>query len=144
MRYILPISILALILTFAGYIANRTPHTDIQQQTQTLVVAPNITVTDQHINNSKVILGPILMTVDGWLVLYTNVGEKPGKILGYTHVSQGEHSDIFISISEKEYTGKIHVAPHYDWGEKKQFEFPGIDMPIEVDGLVPVESFIIE
>ena len=108
------------------------------------VAAPSIVAQDQTITDGRVILGPVTMTVDGWLVAYESDGKKPGQILGYGYLSEGEYPEVTIPIEDSAYTGKVYLAPHYDRGANAQFEFPGVDMPLEIDGVVPVTSFVIE
>ncbi len=108
------------------------------------IEAPTISVSDQSMEAGTVILGPVSMTVDGWLVLYENDGEKPGQILGYGYLKEGEYREASIPIEDDTYTGKVYIVMHVDKGIEVEFEFPGVDMPIEIDGTVPVTSFMIE
>ena len=108
------------------------------------VTAPSIVAPDQAITDGRVILGPVSMTVDGWLVAYEDDGEKPGQILGHAYLYAGEYPEVNLPIKNDLYTGKVYIAPHYDRGTNAQFEFPGVDMPLEIDGVVPVTSFVVE
>ncbi len=149
MRLSLILPMLTLLLMGAGCSTRNVPVEQTSEPTDTpvakeIVVAPSITVVDQSIDDSSITLGPVTMTVDGWLVAYENDGEKPGQILGYEYVPTGEHTTVLLPIEDDAYAGKVYIAPHYDRGTSKQYEFPGVDMPLEIDGVVPVTSFVIE
>ncbi len=142
-------SLLLLSLLFIGAGCTARPAQPQEQSTQQAVQeapveAPTISVSDQSMEAGTVVLGPVSMTVDGWLVAYGNDGAKPGQILGYVYVQKGDHEEIILTLEDIFYTGKVYIAPHFDRGLATQFEFPGPDMPFEINGTVPVESFMIE
>lgn len=150
MRSLLFISAL-LVLTGAGCSVGPNPEKPYtppllpgQTDPNAPIEAPQITTKDQPITDGRVILGPVTMPVDGWMVGYADNAGKPGRILGYGHLYADEYPVVNLPINELDYTGKVFVVIHHDKGANGKFDFPGPDMPIEIDGLTPTESFVIE
>ena len=106
--------------------------------------APNIMAEDQSISEGRIVLGPVTMPITGWLVAYSNDGEKPGKVLGYGYLYADTYPEVNISIDDASYTGKVYLVVHEDAGTNAEFEFPGVDMPLMIDGIVPTASIMIE
>ena len=108
------------------------------------IAAPEITAENQSITEGRIVLGPVTMPITGWLVAYSNDGEKPGKVIGHGYLYADTYPEVNIAIDDTSYTGKVYLVVHEDAGAYVEFEFPGVDMPLMIDGTVPTTSFIIE
>jgi len=143
---------MSLLLMGAGCHIDKTPDTGHDQSPfvypgvpqGTPTETPQITAVDQSISDGYVVLGPVTMPITGWLVAYSNDGEKPGKVLGYGYLYADTYPEVNIPIEDASYTGKVYLVVHEDAGANAEFEFPGVDMPLMIDGSVPTTSFTIE
>jgi uncharacterized protein YgiM (DUF1202 family) len=70
----------------------------------------------------------------GWMVVHADNEGKPGPVLGYAAVAEGENTDVVIPIDTDAATETVHLMLHEDGGVVGTYEFPGADAPVMVDG----------
>lgn len=106
-------------------------------------VAPIIKSHTQSVIDDIIIIDEVVLSLDGWIVVYNDNGEKPGKIIGEAFFKKGTYSEIGMKIDLDELTDKIYLVAHVDRGIPKKFEFPGPDFAMEINGIVPVTSVML-
>jgi predicted lipoprotein with Yx(FWY)xxD motif len=105
---------------------------------------PRVSVEDQEIKDGTVTVNDVVSNGPGWLVIHAQADGKPGPILGYTPLKDGENKDVAVEIDIAKATETIYAMLHTDVGEMGAFEFPdGPDTPVKVDDKVVTPSFAI-
>jgi len=106
------------------------------------IITPSVTVEDQAIQNGTVTIKSIVSDGAGWLVVHAQADGKPGAVLGYSLVNDGENGNVVVEIDEAGATETLYAMLHSDAGEIGVFEFPeGPDGPVTVDGSVITPPF---
>jgi hypothetical protein len=100
-----------------------------------------VTVEEQEVENGTVTVQQVVIDQQGWVVIHAQENGAPGPVIGYSQVTQGEHTDVTVEIDERQATDTLHAMLHIDAGEPGVFEFPGADSPLTVNGRVVVEPF---
>jgi plastocyanin len=107
-------------------------------------ILPSVTVTNQAIVDSQVIISQVVSDGPGWLVVHAQADGKPGPILGYSPVSDGENVNVMVQIDVASATETQYAMLHTDAGEIGTWEFPnGPDAPVQVDGQVVTPAFAV-
>lgn len=105
---------------------------------------PAVAVSDQEIVDGTVTISEVISHGAGWLVIHAQADGKPGPILGYSPVVDGENQDVVVVIDAAAATETLYAMLHTDAGETGTFEFPdGEDVPVALDGQVVTPSFAI-
>lgn len=100
------------------------------------VIKPSVSVADQSLMEGKVIIARAVSNGPGWLVIHSDKDGAPGPVLGYTAVSDGENMDVVVVLAAEGRTETLHAMLHTDAGTEGNYEFPGDDIPVSVDGSV--------
>ena len=79
-----------------------------------------------------------------WLVIYADDGGQTGDVLGYTAVPEGESKDVTVDVDVYRATPTLHAALHRDAGERGEFEFPGPDEVLQVEGEAVATTFPVD
>lgn len=105
-------------------------------------MTPSVTVGDQAIVNGKVTVEKVVSEGPGWIVIHAQADGKPGPILGFSPVADGENSDVAIEIDATGATPTLYAMLHTDAGEVGTWEFPdGPDGPVTVGDQVVTPPF---
>lgn len=91
-----------------------------------------------------VTISEVVAPEPSWLVIYADDAGQPGTVLGYTAVPEGESTDVSVSVDVYQATPTVHAGLHRDAGEADEFEFPGPDEPVQVDGEAVVTTFPVD
>ncbi len=91
--------------------------------------APSVTVADQVVMDSQVVVGKVVAAQDGWIVIHA--GDKNGTVLGHTAVKAGENDNVEVQIDMSKGTPKVSAMLHIDAGVIGTYEFPGADVPVK-------------
>ncbi len=106
------------------------------------MMTPAVTVSDQAIVNGQVTVDKVVSDGPGWIVIHAQADGKPGPILGYSQVSDGENDNVAVQIDATQATPVLYAMLHTDAGIIGTFEFPnGADTPVSVDGQVVTPAF---
>lgn len=97
---------------------------------------PVIVVTDQPIVNDTVTIDEVVSNGPGWIVIHVDEGDAPGPVIGYSPVGDGVNENITVDIETENSTEMLHAMLHIDAGEIGVYEFPGPDIPADVEGEV--------
>lgn len=93
-------------------------------------IVPKVSVQDQAISKSQVVVEDVVSPVDGWLVIQTETNNVQGPVIGYVKIKKGEQKNVAVTIDESKATSKLFAMIHEDTGEKDKLDFPGADMPL--------------
>ena len=61
-------------------------------------ITPSVTVSDQPLLNGAVTVEKVVSVGPGWIVIHAHADGKPGPILGYSPVADGENSNVMVEI----------------------------------------------
>jgi predicted lipoprotein with Yx(FWY)xxD motif/polyisoprenoid-binding protein YceI len=150
------IMIVVLLMAACQSQSQPTPQAQIQEEkpeeevvfevvaTEESMVVPSVTVEDQSIESGKVTVAEVVSNGTGWLVVHAQADGKPGPILGFSPVIDGENSDVMVEIDSANATETLYAMLHTDAGDVGSFEFPdGPDGPVKVDAKVVTPSFMV-
>jgi hypothetical protein len=105
-------------------------------------MTPSVTVGDQAIVNGKVTVEKVASDGPGWIVIHAQADGKPGPILGFSPVGDGENSNVVVEIDATSATSTLYAMLHADAGEVGTWEFPdGPDAPVKVGDQVVTPPF---
>ncbi len=99
---------------------------------ETAAIIPSVTVADQAIVEDSVTIAQVVSDGPGWLVVHTDASGKPGPVLGYSPVSDGENTNVVVLIDSSDATQTLYAMLHSDAGTVGTYEFPGPDGPVLV------------
>lgn len=109
------------------------------------MMTPSVTVADQVSTDGMVIISSIVSDGPGWLVIHADNGEgRPGPVIGYRAVNDGETESLAVSIDTSMATPTLFAMLHSDTGEVGVYEFgqvEGADGPVRVDDAVITPAF---
>jgi len=91
-----------------------------------------------------VTISEVLAPEPSWLVIYADVAGEPGDALGHTAVPEGASTDVTVAVDVYRATPTLHAALHRDDGRRGEFEFPGPDEPLQVDGEPVATTFPVD
>jgi len=100
-----------------------------------------VEVQDQEIVEGSVTVAKVVSDGPGWIVIHADADGKPGPILGFSPVQDGENSDVVVQLAEEGRTDTLYAMLHADAGQVGTYEFPGEDGPVQVDGQVVTPAF---
>ena len=94
---------------------------------QTADMSPMIDASDQSVSNGVVSAAKVVAPANGWLVVHRTDSEmKPGPVVGYAPVREGETSDVAAILTEEVASGDmLMLMVHGDEGGSKtgMFEY---------------------
>lgn len=94
---------------------------------------PSVTVSDQPLLNGTVTVEKVVSIGPGWIVIHAQADGKPGPILGYSQVTDGENRDAMVDVDASAATDTLYAMLHVDAGQVGTWEFPGgPDSPVTV------------
>jgi hypothetical protein len=104
------------------------------------IVTAALEVTDQDLQDNKVVVSRVRMPIRGWLVIHGDVGGQPGPILGKVPLNVGEFADVPVVLIVPPKSEKLWAMLHVDKGKPGLYDF-GIDGPLEQGGSVVMMPF---
>ncbi len=104
-------------------------------------MTPAVIVEDQAFVEDTVTIAKVISDGPGWLVIHTQAEGKPGPVLGYAPVTDGENQNVVVEIDESDATETLYAMLHTDAGQIGTYEFPGEDVPVTVDDQVVTPAF---
>jgi hypothetical protein len=86
---------------------------------------------------------------DGFVVIRTRKGEKPGDVIGRAPVTAGDNLNVSVKLEREIPKGsKLLAVLHEDTGEKGAFEYApdksGADMPVQKSGRALMVPFTVK
>jgi plastocyanin len=107
----------------------------------TAALTPQVKVSDQAIKDDSVTVASVVSAGPGWMVIHADANGKPGPVIGYTAVKDGENEDVVVKIDTSKATDTLYAMLHVDAGTVGTYEFPGADVPAMVDGQMVSPAF---
>jgi hypothetical protein len=104
-------------------------------------VLPSVQVQDQAVTDSRVVIQEVVSAGPGWLVIHADNGGKPGPVLGWAAVRQGDNPNVVVAIDTKRATPVLYAMLHVDAGTVGVYEFPGTDVPASAGGMMVSPAF---
>lgn len=99
-------------------------------------VTPSVTVSDQPVVDGTVTVDEVVSAGPGWIVIHADADGAPGPDIGHTAVEEGTNTDVVVEIDMAMATERLHAMLHDDLGVMGEYEFPGADAAVAVDGQV--------
>lgn len=112
--------------------ATQEPAAVSTSEPESAAITPSVTVADQAIVEDSVTIAQVVSDGPGWLVVHTDASGKPGPVLGYSPVSDGENTNVVVLIDSSDATQTLYAMLHSDAGTLGTYEFPGSDGPVLV------------
>jgi len=106
-------------------------------------VTPTVEVSDQAIENGTVTVDRVVSDGPGWIVIHADNNGAPGIVIGHSAVVDGENLDVVVEIDTAAATETLYAMLHADLGTEGTYEFPGADVPVQVDGQVVTPAFTV-
>jgi hypothetical protein len=100
------------------------------------MLTPSITVGNQDIINSRVVVQKVVSDGPGWVVIHEDINGAPGPVLGYAAVQDGVNPDVVVAIDSQKATSKLFAMLHTDKGTVGVYQFPGPDVPVFSAGVM--------
>jgi hypothetical protein len=103
---------------------------------------PSVSVSDQAIINGTLVVDRVVSAGPGWIVIHAQADGRPGSILGFTPIPDGESTNVGVEIDASKATPTLYAMLHTDAGELGAWEFPnGPDVPVRVGEQVVTPPF---
>jgi hypothetical protein len=106
-------------------------------------MTPAVEVSDQAIVDGTVTVDRVVSDGPGWIVIHADNNGAPGAVIGWTAVQDGENLDVVVEIDTDAATETLYAMLHADLGVEGTYEFPGADVPVQVDGQVVTPAFTV-
>jgi plastocyanin len=98
-------------------------------------------VSDQDIVEGTVTVSEVDSAGPGWIVIHADADGAPGPVIGHTAVENGANKDVVVEIDAANATQTLYAMLHTDAGTQGEYEFPGDDVPVKVNGQVVTPPF---
>ncbi|HHB91295.1 MAG TPA: hypothetical protein ENK60_08320, partial [Anaerolineae bacterium] len=82
--------------------------------TQAPAITPSVTVEDQEVQDGKVVVAKVVSPGSGWIVIHAQKDGKPGPILGFAAVKEGENENVAVEIDASKATDILYAMLHTD------------------------------
>jgi len=100
------------------------------------VMSPSVKVGDQDAMGGAVTIDEVVAADAGWLAIHITKDGAPGPVIGQSQVEAGSNMGVTVDIDLDQATGQLFAMLHLDAGTAGEYEFPGDDGPVVVDGQV--------
>lgn len=104
---------------------------------------PSVSVEDQDVIDGTVTIDEVVSSGPGWLVIHAESESAPGPVIGHAAVDDGENTDVVVEIDASSATQTLYAMLHTDAGVVGEYEFPGEDTPVQVDGQAVTPPFMV-
>ncbi|RPI33825.1 MAG: hypothetical protein EHM70_04855, partial [Chloroflexota bacterium] len=102
---------------------------------------PRVVVQDQPFDGSKVVVAEVFSNGPGWLAIHTQVDGGLGPPIAYAPLKDGLNSNVEVTVPADKATEVMYAMLHIDANQIGTYEFPGPDVPEEVDGQIVSPEF---
>lgn len=100
-----------------------------------------VAVGDQSIVDARLVIDKIISIGPGWLVIHADNSGKPGAVLGFAAVRNGENLNVIVAVDTARATPVVYAMLHTDAGVIGNYEFPGADGPQLASGVAVSPPF---
>lgn len=107
-----------------------------------VALVPEIVVQDQAITQDQVNVARVFSVGEKWLVIHPqNADGSMGDMIGYTLVPDGVSENVSVPIDASRVTPVLYAMLHENASGASVPQFPGADVPVEVNGEMLAPSF---
>ncbi|MGD2156346.1 MAG: cupredoxin domain-containing protein [Anaerolineales bacterium] len=106
-----------------------------------MMTQASVTVEDQAIKDGTITVAQVVSNGSGWIVIHAQGEGAPGPVIGHAAVSDGTNSDVKVEVDVESVTETLYAMLHTDTGVEGEYEFPGEDGPVSVDGEIVTPAF---
>jgi sugar lactone lactonase YvrE len=104
--------------------------------------SPTVLADDQVSDGTQVTVAKVVAAQDGWMVIHSDADGKPGPVLGQTAVAKGTTENVVVMLDQPVTPDTpLWAMLHVDEGVQGVYEFPGPDVPAEVNGAIVMVPF---
>lgn len=103
-------------------------------------MTPSITIANQEVEEGRISILEVVAAVPGWVVVHADENGAPGPTIGIAQVEPGVNRNIRVEIDPTIDTDLLHIRLHVDEGTPGEFEYPGPDVPVQINGQIVVET----
>jgi plastocyanin len=100
-----------------------------------------IQVEDQMIQSATITIVEVVIPDPGWVVIHADRDGSPGPVVGYEPAPAGRSIDLVVGIDTDVATEIMHAMLHIDAGVQGEFDFPGPDEPLTINGQIVMDQF---
>jgi predicted lipoprotein with Yx(FWY)xxD motif len=112
------------------------------QSTAPAEVVPSITVEDQQIHQGMVIVPKVVSQGESWLVIHPQTPDgQMGEYIGAVKVPDGTSTDVMVPVDVNRVTPTLYAMLHENNTKGDRPNFPGADVPVEVNGQMVAPTF---
>jgi transforming growth factor-beta-induced protein len=109
-----------------------------------VVGGPSVTVSDQESTGASVTVDSATVTTAGWLVIHADADGRPGPVLGQAALAPGTTENVVVMLDEPlDEDATVWAMLHVDEGQVGVYEFPGPDVPVQVEGMIAMSPIIV-
>ena len=117
------------------------------------VSVPTLSASDQvgSVNADQppartVVIDNVVSPGPGWVVVYDEVNDLPNDVIGRAPLMSGPNAQVVVALDRELVPDETLIAIlHTDAGAAGTFEFPGVDLPVQGFGTLPVGAqFIVD
>ena len=72
--------------------------------------------------------------MDGWVAVHADDNGRPGEVLEYAPLREGENADVAVRLDRPASSGRLYAMVHADSPDDDRYTFPNGDPPVEADG----------
>jgi predicted lipoprotein with Yx(FWY)xxD motif len=106
------------------------------------VLQPSITVADQEVQNGTVTISQVVSDGTWWLVIHKqNADGTMGEYIGEELIKNGINTNVVVKINMSLATPVLYAMLHEDNPTIGVLEFPGLDVPVLVNGEMIAPTF---
>jgi predicted lipoprotein with Yx(FWY)xxD motif len=110
--------------------------------TQTSAPTQSMTMNDQAIHNSSVVVAHVLATGESWVVIHPqNPDGSIGDMIGATAVHPGETDNVVVHIDTSRATPTMWGMLHVNVSKAPYPQYPGVDVPVMIGGKMVLPQF---
>ncbi|MDR3576062.1 MAG: hypothetical protein P4L50_19525 [Anaerolineaceae bacterium] len=101
-------------------------------------LTPNIIVANQPIRDGHLAIPEVTSPSDGWVVIHIAYSDgTSGPMVGWARVHSGQNNAVIVQLNSPN-PGTTHLSAmlHQDVSKASSPQFPGVDQPIMVNGMM--------
>jgi predicted lipoprotein with Yx(FWY)xxD motif len=103
---------------------------------------PGIIVANQPIVDGKITIPEVVSVGNAWIVVHRQNGDGTmGSMVGYTRVQDGVNKNVVIALDTKSTSAVMYAMLHEDNAKLASPQFPGVDVPIMINGQMISPTF---
>ncbi len=95
---------------------------------------PTVFVVDQDVVDGQVVVARAVINGPGWIVIHADANGSPGPVIGFSPLTPGINANVAIDVEADGLTDILYAMLHVDEGTVGEYEFPGADGPVILNG----------